>query len=104
MKRSIIILMAASAIAAISCTKESKDQPAAEKEQVTMSFDATIGTPTKVEIASSETAEGVTTHKLNWSVGDKIKVYSKKSDSKGIEFTTDISSPSATASRTRVTS
>ena len=98
MKRSIIILMAASAIAAISCTKESKDQPAAEKEQVTMSFDATIGTPTKVEIASSETAEGVTTHKLNWSVGDKIKVYSKKSDSKGIEFTTDISSPSATAS------
>lgn len=98
MKRSIIILMAASAIAAISCTKEIKDQPAAEKEQVTMSFDATIGTPTKVEIASSETAEGVTTHKLNWSVGDKIKVYSKKSDSKGIEFTTDISSPSATAS------
>ena len=74
MKRSIIILMAASAIAAISCTKESKDQPAAEKEQVTMSFDATIGTPTKVEIASSETAGGVTTHKLNWSVGDKIKV------------------------------
>lgn len=98
MKRSIIILMAASAIAAISCTKESKDQPAAEKEQVTMSFDATIGTPTKVEIASSETAEGVTTHKLNWSVGDKIKVYSKNSDSQGIEFTTDISSPSATAS------
>lgn len=98
MKRSIIILMAASAIAAISCTKESKDQPAAEKEQVAMSFDATIGTPTKVEIASSETAEGVTTHKLNWSVGDKIKVYSKNSDSKGIEFTTDILSPSTTAS------
>lgn len=90
--------MAASAIAAISCTKESKDQPAAEKEQVAMSFEATIGTPTKVEIASSETAGGVTTHKLNWSVDDKIKVYSKNTQSSGIEFTTDISSPSATAS------
>lgn len=99
MKRSIIILMAASAIAAISCTKESKDQPAAEKEQVTLSFDATIGTPTKVEIASSETAEGVTTHKLNWSVGDKIRVYSDNADGNaGAEFTTDISEPSATAS------
>lgn len=99
MKRSIIILMAASAIAAISCTKESKDQPAAEKEQVTMSFNATIGTPTKVEIASSETAEGVTTHKLNWSVDDKIKVYSDNEDGNaGAEFTTDISAPSATAS------
>ena len=99
MKRSIIILMAASAIAAISCTKESKDQPAAEKEQVTMSFDATIGTPTKVEIASSETAEGVTTHKLNWSVGDKIKVYADNEEGReGVEFTTDISEPSATAS------
>ena len=99
MKRSIIILMAASAIAAISCTKESKDLPVAEKEQVTMSFDATIGTPTKVEIASSETAEGVTTHKLNWSVGDKIKVYSDNEEGRdGVEFTTDISEPSATAS------
>ena len=91
--------MAASAIAAISCTKEIKDQPAAEKEQVTLSFDATIGTPTKVEIASSETAEGVTTHKLNWSVGDKIRVYSDNADGNaGAEFTTDISEPSATAS------
>ena len=90
--------MAVLSVAALSCTKDVSNQPAPEKEQVAMSFDATIGTPTKVEIASSETAEGVTTHKLNWSVGDKIKVYSKKSDSKGIEFTTDISSPSATAS------
>ena len=99
MKRSIIILMAASAIAAISCTKEIKDQPAAEKEQVTMSFDATIGTPTKVEIASSETADGVTTHKLNWSVGDKIMVYADNEEGlEGAEFTTDISEPSATAS------
>ena len=99
MKRSIIILMAASAIAAISCTKESKDQPAAEKEQVTMSFDATIGTPTKVEIASSETEGGVTTHKLNWSVGDKIMVYADNEEGReGVEFTTDISEPSATAS------
>ena len=99
MKRSIIILMAASAIAAISCTKESKDQPVVEKEQVTMSFDATIGTPTKVEIASSETVDGVTTHKLNWSVGDKIKVYSDNEEGReGVEFTTDISEPSATAS------
>ena len=91
--------MAASAIAAISCTKESKDQPAAEKEQVTMSFDATIGTPTKVEIASSETEGGVTTHKLNWSVGDKIMVYADNEEGReGVEFTTDISEPSATAS------
>lgn len=90
--------MAVLSVAALSCTKDVSNQPAPEKEQVTMSFDATIGTPTKVEIASSETAEGVTTHKLNWSVGDKIKVYSKNSDSHGIEFTTDISSPSATAS------
>ena len=98
MKRSIIITMAVLSVAALSCTKDVSNQPAPEKEQVAMSFDATIGTPTKVEIASSETAEGVTTHKLNWSVGDKIKVYSKNSDSHGIEFTTDISSPSATAS------
>lgn len=90
--------MAVLSIAALSCTKDVSNQPAPEKEQVAMSFDATIGTPTKVEIASSETEEGVTTHKLNWSVGDKIKVYSKNSDSQGIEFTTDISSPSATAS------
>ena len=98
MKRSIIITMAVLSVAALSCTKDVSNQPATEKEQVAMSFDATIGTPTKVEIASSETAGGVTTHKLNWSVGDKIKVYSKNSDSHGIEFTTDISSPSATAS------
>ena len=98
MKRSIIITMAVLSVAALSCTKDVSNQPAPGKEQVAMSFDATIGTPTKVEIASSETAEGVTTHKLNWSVGDKIKVYSKNSDSHGIEFTTDISSPSATAS------
>ena len=98
MKRSIIITMAVLSVAALSCTKDVSNQPAPEKEQVARSFDATIGTPTKVEIASSETAEGVTTHKLNWSVGDKIKVYSKNSDSHGIEFTTDISSPSATAS------
>ena len=98
MKRSIIITMAVLSVAALSCTKDVSNQPAPEKEQVAMSFDATIGTPTKVEIASSETAGGVTTHKLNWSVGDKIKVYSKNSDSHGIEFTTDISSPSATAS------
>lgn len=90
--------MAVLSVAALSCTKDVSNQPAPEKEQVAMSFDATIGTPTKVEIASSETAEGVTTHKLNWSVGDKIMVYSKNSDSKGIEFTTEISSPSATAS------
>ena len=90
--------MAVLSVAALSCTKDVSNQPAPEKEQVAMSFDATIGTPTKVEIASSETAGGVTTHKLNWSVGDKIKVYSKNSDSHGIEFTTDISSPSATAS------
>lgn len=93
--------MAASAIAAISCTKESKDQPAAEKEQVTMSFDATIGTPTKVEIASLETVDGVTTHKLNWSVGDKIMVYADNEEGlEGVEFTTDISDPSPTATFT----
>ena len=90
--------MAVLSVAALSCTKDVSNQPAPEKEQVAMSFEATIGTPTKVEIASSETAGSVTTHRLNWSVGDKIKVYSKYSDSHGIEFTTDISSPSATAS------
>ena len=99
MKRSIIITMAVLSVAALSCTKDVSNQPAPEKEQVAMSFDATIGTPTKVEIASSETAEGVTTHKLNWSVGDKIKVYSDNADGNaGVEFTTDISAPSATAS------
>lgn len=99
MKRSIIITMAVLSVAALSCTKDVRNQPAPEKEQVAMSFDATIGTPTKVEIASSETAEGVTTHKLNWSVGDEIKVYSDNEDGNaGVEFTTDISEPSATAS------
>ena len=58
MKRSIIITMAVLSVAALSCTKDVNNQPAPEKEQVAMSFDATIGTPTKVEIASSETAEG----------------------------------------------
>lgn len=93
--------MAASALAALSCTKEVNDQTAPEKEQVTMSFDATIGAPTKVEIGSSATEDGVTTHKLNWSVGDKIKVYANDaSNNEGVEFTTDITTPSATATFT----
>ena len=101
MKRSFIILMAASALAALSCTKEVNDQTAPEKEQVTMSFDATIGAPTKVEIGSSATEGGVTTHKLNWSVEDKIKVYANEASSnEGVEFTTDITVPSATATFT----
>ena len=101
MRRYILLLMAVSVFAVISCTKESENQPVAEAEQVNLSFDATIGTPTKVEIASSETVDGVTTHKLNWSVGDKIRVYSDNSSGvDGVEFTTDISVPSPTATFT----
>ena len=102
MKRSFIILMAASALAALSCTKEVNDQTAPEKEQVTMSFDATIGAPTKVEIGE---ANGEGGYKVLWSKGDKIAVYASDpeatdGDIQEVEFTTDIQSASAQATFT----
>ncbi len=94
--------MAASALAALSCTKEVNDQTAPEKEQVTMSFDATIGAPTKVELGEA-TADG---YKVNWSVGDEIAVFpsdpalTEGSVQKGDPFTTTITATSSNATFT----
>lgn len=99
MKRSIFILLAASALAALSCTKEVNDQTAPEKEQVTMSFNATVGAPTKVELGAA-TAEG---YGVLWSVGDAITVAAHdasvedNSYTTGSEFTTDITQATASA-------
>lgn len=99
MKRSIFILLAASALAALSCTKEVNDQTAPEKEQVTMSFNATVGAPTKVELGAA-TAEG---YGVMWSVGDAITVAAHdasvedNSYTTGSEFTTDITQATASA-------
>lgn len=91
MKRSIFILLAASALAALSCTKEVNDQTAPEKEQVTMSFDATIGTPTKVELGTSNGEGG---YKVLWSKGDKIAILGDTESTTGTvypkEFGTNI--------------
>ena len=98
MKRSFIILMAASALAALSCTKEVNDQTAPEKEQVTMSFDATMGVPTKVELGA---ANGEGGYKVLWSKDDNIKVFANGASTyDGVEFTTDIEEASATATFT----
>ena len=99
MKRSIFILLAASALAAISCTKEVNDQTAPEKEQVTMSFNATVGAPTKVELGAA-TAEG---YGVLWSVDDAITVAAhdasaaEDSYTNGSEFTTNITQATASA-------
>lgn len=96
MKRSILFLMAVAVLAAISCTKDPDSKPLPEKELVTMSFDATLSTPTKTELGESNGEGG---YKVLWSKDDAIKVYPHdgETQSSGIAFTTDIASASASA-------
>ena len=98
MKRSILFFMAASILAAVSCTKEANNEVAPIKEKVAMSFDATIGIPTKVELGDA-TANG---YKVNWSVGDAITVVAHDNTKttgyvNGDQFTTDLIEASTTA-------
>lgn len=99
MKRSILFMMAVSAIAVLSCTKEINNETAPEKEKVTMSFDATLGAPTKVELGESNGKGG---YKVLWSKGDKIAVFTsdpaaETGSTQKNEFVTDIQSASAQA-------
>lgn len=96
MKHSILFFMAVVVLAAISCTKDPDEQKVSEKELVTMSFDATLATPTKTELGESNGAGG---YKVLWSKDDAIKVYPHdgETQSSGIAFTTDIASASASA-------
>ena len=91
--------MAAVVLAAISCTKDPDAQKVSEKELVTMSFDATLATPTKTELGESNGAGG---YKVLWSKDDAIKVYPHdgENQSSGIAFTTDIASASVSATFT----
>lgn len=97
MKRSILFMMAVSAIAVLSCTKEINNETAPEK--VTMSFDATLGAPTKVELGASNGEGG---YKVLWSKGDEIAVFTsdpaaETGSTQKNEFVTDIQSASAQA-------
>lgn len=99
MKRSILFMMAVSAIAVLSCTKEINNEIAPEKEKVTMSFDATLGAPTKVELGESNGKGG---YKVLWSKGDEIAVFTsdpaaETGSTQKNEFVTDIQSASAQA-------
>lgn len=92
-------MMAVSAIAVLSCTKEINNETAPEKEKVTMSFDATLGAPTKVELGESNGKGG---YKVLWSKGDKIAVFTsdpaaETGSTQKNEFVTDIQSASAQA-------
>lgn len=102
MRRSILFLMAAVVLAATSCTKESDVKIDSEKELVTMSFDATIGNPTKTELGESNGAGG---YKVLWSKGDRITVVANDESAEsgydnGVEFTTDIASANISATFT----
>ena len=92
MRRSILFLMAAAVLAATSCTKESDVKIDSEKELVTMSFDATIGNPTKTELGESN---GVGGYKVLWSKGDAIAILPSLSSAttgstQPIQFDTDV--------------
>lgn len=92
-------MMAVSAIAVLSCTKEINNETAPEKEKVTMSFDATLGAPTKVEFGESNGKGG---YKVLWSKGDNIAVFTsdpaaETGSTQKNEFVTDIQSASAQA-------
>lgn len=75
--------MAVSAIAVLSCTKEINNEAAPEKEKVTMSFDATLGAPTKVELGESNGKGG---YKVLWSKGDKIAILGDTESTNGTVY------------------
>ena len=96
MKKTIFFAGAMMLLASVACNKEAQtdNQPSVElKPQVTLSFNASLTTPTKTEIGNSETADGVTVHEIYWSKDDKIAVYPHDPNSTtgvaGVEFTSE---------------
>lgn len=97
--------MAAVVLAAISCTKDPDAQKVSEKELVTMSFDATLATPTKTELGESNGAGG---YKVLWSKDDAITVVANDNSltsgyTNGAEFTAEIQSACESATFTGLT-
>lgn len=102
MRRSILFLMAATVLAAISCTKEVDNQIVPGEECVTMSFNATLGTPTKTELGESNGAGG---YKVLWSKDDAIAVLpsvtsATTGSTQPVQFNTDIQSSALSATFT----
>lgn len=102
MKHSILFFMAVAVLAAMSCTKDPDSKPLPEKELVTMSFDATLSTPTKTELGESNGAGG---YKVLWSKDDAIAVIPSVSSAttgstQPVQFTTDILSATSSATFT----
>lgn len=94
--------MAATVLAAISCTKEVDNQIVPGEEYVTMSFNATLGTPTKTELGESN---GVGVYKVLWSKDDMISIVADDNEMtsgyiNGAKFTTDIVSANESATFT----
>lgn len=103
MRKSILFAASLLIFAVASCNKDvqgDEQAPVEAKPQVTLSFNAALTPPTKTEIGSSETSDGVTVHQIHWSKGDNIAVYPHNSSSTagvdGVEFTSkDLAETSA---------
>ena len=98
MKRLILFFMAASVLAAVSCTKEADNNLVPETTKVAMTFDASIGAQTKVELGAS-TDDG---YKVLWSVDDAITVVAHDNAIEtgyvnGNKFTTELTAASSAA-------
>lgn len=94
MKRFFLFFVALSVILVHSCTKE----PDIVKDLVTVSFDASVSHPTKVEIGESIPGG----YKVLWSAGDAISVFSDDPSrtsgyTNGSRFSTDIKTASSHA-------
>ncbi len=98
MKRSIYIVVAASVLAALSCSKEVNELTVPVEEPATMSFDATLAVPTKVELGESNGDGG---YKVLWSKGDAIAVLGDTKATSGtvapVKFTSDLTAAAAQA-------
>ena len=101
MKRSIYIVVAASVLAALSCSKEVNEPAVPVEEPATMSFDATLAVPTKVELGESNGNGG---YKVLWSKGDAIAVLGDTKATSGtvapVKFTSDLTAAAAQATFT----
>lgn len=101
MKRSIYIVVAASVLAALSCSKEVNELTVPVEEPATMSFDATLAVPTKVELGESNGNGG---YKVLWSKGDAIAVLGDTKATSGtvapVKFTSDLAAAAAQATFT----
>lgn len=96
MRKSILFAASLLIFAVASCNKDvqgDEQAPVEAKPQVTLSFNAALTPPTKTEIGSSATSDGVTVHQIHWSKGDKIAVYPHNPSSTagvdGVEFTSE---------------